>query len=104
MIHVVVTMRIKEGRMGEFLAACAELRPQVLREQGCIAYDYTRDAPAPPSRPQQPLEADRVTLLERWASMEALTAHLEAPHMVAANGKMKDLRASVELRFTESIF
>ena len=103
MIHVIVTMRIKEGRMEEFLAACAELRPLVLQEAGCIAYDYTRDAPAPLGRPQA-LEADRVTLLERWESMEALKAHLATPHMQAAGAKIKDLRASAELRFTESIF
>ena len=103
MVHVIVTMRIKEGRMGEFLAACAELRPQVLREPGCLAYDYTRDT-ASPRDPQPPLEADRITLIERWDSMDALRTHLDTPHMQAAGAKMKDLRASVELRFTESVF
>ena len=103
MVHVVVTMRIKEGRMPEFLAACAELRPQVLREPGCLAYDYARDA-ASPRDPQPPLEADRITLLERWESLDALRAHLETPHMQAAGARMKDLRASVEVRFLEAIF
>jgi quinol monooxygenase YgiN len=103
MIHVIVTMRIKEGQMEAFLAAGAELRPLVLQEAGCIAYDYTRDAPAPLGRPQ-PLEADRVTLLERWESMAALKAHLETPHMQTAGARMRDMRASFELRCTESIF
>ena len=47
MLHVIVTMRIKEGRMPDFLAACAALRPLVLQEPGCHAYDYTRDAESP---------------------------------------------------------
>jgi len=103
MVHVIVTMRIRKGRMQDFLAACRELRPQVLREQGCLAYDYTRDV-APPRDPQQALDADRVTLIERWESMAALMAHMEAPHMKAFGPKMKDLRESMELRFSESIF
>jgi quinol monooxygenase YgiN len=103
MVHVIVTMRIKPGRMGEFLAACGELRPQVLAEPGCLAYDYTRDT-ASPRDPQPQLDPDRITLIERWASPGALKAHLETPHMKAAGAKMKDLRASVDLRFTESIF
>jgi quinol monooxygenase YgiN len=103
MLHVIVTMRIKEGRMQEFLAACAELRPQVLRESGCHGYEYTRDVVSPFS-PEQPIEADRVTLLERWESLAALKAHLETPHMKASGTRMKGMRASVELRLTESIF
>ena len=103
MVHVVVTMKIREGQMEPFLAACAELRPHVLREPGCLAYDYTRDIPSPRD-PGQPLEADRITLIERWESMDALKAHLETPHMKASGATMKGMRVSVELRFFESIF
>ena len=101
MLNVIVTMRIKEGRMKEFLAACGELRPLVLRDPGCRAYSYTRDTASPFGTE---IEADRITLLERWDSLDALKAHLETPHMKAAGEKMKDLRASVELRVTETIF
>ena len=103
MLHVIVVMRIKEGRMQEFLAACEELRPLVHREPGCQAYEYTRDTVSP-FAPEQPREADRITLLERWESLDALKTHLETPHMKAAGAKMKGMRASVELRLTESIF
>jgi len=103
MLHVIVTMRIREGRMPEFLAACEALRPLVLAEPGCHAYDYTRDQ-ASPFDPQQPVDPDRITLLERWASLDALKAHLASPHMRAAGPRMQELRASVELRLTESIF
>ncbi len=103
MLHVIVTMRIKEGRMPDFLAACAALRPLVLQEPGCHAYDYTRDAESPfGSHP--PVEADRITLLERWESLDALKAHMEAPHMKAAGPRMQELRASVEVRLTEALF
>ena len=103
MLHVIVTMQIKEGRMQEFLAACAELRPLVLSEPGCHAYEFTRDVVSLFS-PEQPIEPNRITLLERWESVEALKAHLETAHMRAAGARMKDLRASSEVRLTESIF
>jgi len=103
MIQVIVTMRSKTGHMPEFLAACRELRPLVLGEPGCLGYDYTRDA-APPQGMLPSLDPDRITLLERWASADALQAHLGTPHMKAAGARMKDLRESVELRVVESIF
>jgi len=103
MLHVIVTMRIKEGQMPAFLDACAALRPLVLQEPGCRAYDYTRDTGSPFGS-EPPIEPDRITLLERWESLEALKAHMSAPHMQAAGAKMKDMRASVEVRLTEALF
>ena len=101
MLHVVVTMTIKEGRMEVFLDLCRELRPKVLAEPGCLAYDHTREVPGPFGRP---VDANRVTLLERWASPEALQAHLAAKHLKETGARMADLRASVEVRCTEPIF
>jgi quinol monooxygenase YgiN len=103
MLHILVTMMVKEGRMKEFLAVCAELRPSVLREAGCQAYEYTRDA-ASPLGIQEPVEANRITLIERWESLDALKAHMGTPHMKEAGLKMKDLRTSVVARVVESIF
>ena len=103
MLNLIVTMRIKPGHMDAFLAVCAELRPQVLREPGCRGYDYLRDVAVTLHRPT-PVDPDCITLLERWDSIEALQAHMETPHMRAAGARLKDLRESVELRVTEPIF
>ena len=103
MLHILVTMMVKEGHMKEFLAVCEELRPLVLREKGCQAYDYARET-ASPLGIQEPIETNRITLIERWESMDALKAHMETPHMKAAGLKMKDLRSSVTARVAESIF
>jgi quinol monooxygenase YgiN len=102
MLHLVVTMIIKEGRMAEFQEVCRWLRPQVLAEPGCLAYDYTRDAPSPLD-PGKALEPDRITLLERWESPAALQAHMQAPHMKEAGARMKELRASSDVRILEPI-
>lgn len=103
MLHVIVTMEIKEGRMAEFLALCEALRPQVLAEPGCLAYDYTRDVEAGLGI-QEPVDPNRITLVERWASPEALKQHLEAPHLKEAGPKLKELRLSVVARVCESVF
>jgi len=102
-MHILVTMIVKEGRMQEFLAVCEELRPLVLKENGCQAYEYTREIPSPLGI-QEPIETNRITLIERWESFDALKAHMETPHMKAAGLKMKDLRSSVVARVLESLF
>jgi quinol monooxygenase YgiN len=102
MVHILVTMMIKEGRMKEFIAVCEELRPMVLMEKGCLAYEYTREI-ASPLGIQEPIEANRITLIERWDSLEALKAHMEAPHMKEVAPKVKELRSSVVARVLEPI-
>jgi quinol monooxygenase YgiN len=103
MLNVVVTMMIKDGHMKDFLAVCADVRPKVLQERGCLAYDYYRDAPWPDAAGKQ-AEPNRLTLLERWESAAALQAHLETPHMKDFASRIKDLRASVEVRVVEPVF
>ena len=63
LIHIIVTMIVKAGRMQEFLAECDKLRPLVLAEQGCIEYVYTRDT-ASPLGIQEPINANRITWLK----------------------------------------
>ena len=103
MIHILVTMVVKEGRMKEFLSIGEKLRSQVLKEKGCLAYDYTREI-ASPLGIQEPVDPDRITLVERWESVEALKAHMDAPHMKELGPKMGDLRSSVVARVVEPIF
>ena len=103
MLHIIVTMMVKEGRMKEYLAVCEELRLLVLMEKGCQAYEYAREI-ASPLGIQEPIEANRITLIERWESIDALKAHMETRHMKEAGVKMKDLRSSVVARVVESIF
>jgi quinol monooxygenase YgiN len=102
MLNVVVTMMIKEGHMQDFLAVCADVRPRVLKEKGCQGYDYYRDAPWPQAA-GKPAEPNRLTLLERWESATDLQAHLETPHMKDFASRVKDLRASVEVRVVEPV-
>jgi quinol monooxygenase YgiN len=40
--------------------------------------------------PAQDLDANLVTIIEKWESVEDLKAHLSAPHMLAYGAKVKD--------------
>ncbi len=102
MIHLVVTMMIKEGSMEEFMEAARELRHQVRREPGCHGYEYTVDLQSPLDI-QEPVQENRVTLIEKWESLEALQAHLATPHMKAASPRMEALREGIAIRVTRSI-
>ena len=103
MVHVLVTMMIKDGRMKEFLALGEKLRSLVLAERGCKAYDYTREVASPLSI-QEPVDPNRITLIERWESLEALKAHMDVRHMKEFGPKMAELRSSVVARVGEAIF
>ncbi len=63
MIYSIVTMIIKKGKMDEFLAECAKIRPLVLAEKGCLMYDYTREIETGSDR-QEPFHPDRITLYQ----------------------------------------
>ena len=103
MLHVIVTMTIKPGRLDDFLALARQLAPLVQAEQGCIRYDYTLDTESPLPI-QGPIDDHRVTLIEQWESAAALAAHLQAPHMKQYGPAMGVLRTGdVAARVTRPV-
>ena len=74
MVYNCVTMIIKKGKMDEFLAECRKIRSLVLAEKGCLMYDYTREIETGSER-QETIIQNRVTLYEKWESIEALDVH-----------------------------
>lgn len=107
MVHVLVTMQIKSGKMTEFLATVKELQPFVLKEPGCLEYDFTREVPSPLGI-QEPIDENRITLVEKWESMKALELHAQPaaepdPRRKQLAETMRGLRESVVARVTESI-
>lgn len=90
-------MIIKKGKMDEFLVECRKIRPLVLAEKGCLMYDYTREITSGSVR-QEPLNIDRITLYEKWESIEALNLHSDAPHMKEFVLRVAPMRESVVIR------
>ena len=100
MIHVVASIAVAGGKTDEFLAAFRALVPQVLAEDGCNEYGPTLDVAA--NLPDQPDPRDGVvTVLEKWESLDALHAHLQAPHMDAFRDQVQDIVLNVEIRVFE---
>jgi quinol monooxygenase YgiN len=96
MINVVASIRIKEGKMSEFLEIFKANVPNVLAEKGCIEYCPAIDIDA--DLPPQALDENLVTLIEKWEDLESLKVHLVAPHMLAYREKVKEMVEDLSLR------
>lgn len=90
MIHVIATIEITPGRRADFLAEFHKVVPLVQQEEGCLEYGPTIDVPTDIAAQPAP-RADVVTVVEKWESLAALEAHLQAPHMNEYRGRVKDL-------------
>jgi quinol monooxygenase YgiN len=100
MIYVIATVEVKPGRRDAFLAEFHKLVPKVRAEKGCQEYGPTIDAKTD-IKAQIPLRDNVVTIVARWKSLQALEAHLKAPHMVEYRERMKDIEASVKLQILQ---
>jgi quinol monooxygenase YgiN len=96
MIHVLASIQVKPGCKSKFLDIFKANIPAVKAEIGCIEYRPTVDVET--GLPPQRLDPDQVVIIEKWASLEDLRAHLGAPHMAAYREKVKDLVAGVSLK------
>jgi len=101
MIHVMATIRIQPGKRAEFLSAFHNVVPLVREEQGCVEYGPTIDADSGIDA-QQRVGEDAVVVVERWESLDALRAHLVAPHMQAYRKQVKDLVVETKLQILQT--
>ena len=103
MIHVVATITLNPDTRPAFLDVFRWLTPLVRAEEGCIEYQATIDLPTTIAVQEGP-RPDVVTVIEKWASVEALYAHGDMPHMTEYRAKVKDYVAGVKLQVTEAAF
>lgn len=99
MIHVIASIRVKEGALDEYVALFKENVPNVLAEDGCAQYSPCVDAET--GWTAQGLDPQRMTVVEQWESMEALQAHARAPHMAAFRKKAGHLVEGMTLQVVE---
>lgn len=100
MIFVIADIDVTPGKREEFLAAFRQLVPQVLAEDGCIEYGPTIDVETN-NDAQSATSVDRVTVVEKWESLDALESHLIAPHMMEYRKQVSGLVTSVALKVLE---
>ncbi|NIA14810.1 MAG: antibiotic biosynthesis monooxygenase [Nitrospiraceae bacterium] len=96
-VFVVAAIEVKPGKRSEFIDIFKSNIPNVLAEDGCFFYEPVVDFPSGIGI-QDPLRENVMTVVEKWASIEALQAHLKAPHMVTYGQQVKDLVTGVKLQ------
>jgi quinol monooxygenase YgiN len=102
MIQVIATIELKPDCLDEYLAVLHENVPKVKAEEGCLAYDPTVDIDS--GLPVQgEIRQNTVTLVEAWASMDALHAHLKTSHMAAYREAVKDYVQNVRLQVLQPV-
>ncbi len=97
MIYVIATIEVVEGGRDAFLAEFHRIVPLVRQEQGCLEYGPMVDL-ATKIAAQGAIRVNTVTVVEEWESLEALEAHLAAPHMVEYRTKVRDLVLGAKLQ------
>ena len=101
MINVLASIRVKSGTRDEFLKHFIDNIPAVLQEEGCVEYFPAVDLHS--GLEIQELDPDSVTVIEKWESLDALHAHLKAPHMAAYKEQVKDIVVSISLKVLEQV-
>ncbi len=71
MIYVIATIQLKPGTAAGLRGAIAALVAATRAEDGCIAYEFFASLE----------DADRLVVVEKWVTREALTVHSKQPHM-----------------------
>jgi quinol monooxygenase YgiN len=72
-IYVIAELSIKPGTAEKVATAARSAVAATVKEDGCISYDSYFNVSDPA----------RLVLVERWASREALSRHLQTPHFKA---------------------
>ena len=96
MIDVSASIRVKAGKLPEFVEIFKSNVPNVREERGFIEYFPTVDINA--DLPPQSLDENVVTIIEKWESLDALRDHLKAPHMLSYKEKVKDMVEDLSLK------
>jgi quinol monooxygenase YgiN len=95
MIHVIATIELVEGKRDAFLDEFRRIIKIVRDEDGCIEYGPAVDLETDVS--EQPRE-NIVTVIEKWADVAALRAHLKAPHMAKYREMVRNMVADIKIR------
>jgi len=101
MIHVIASIQIKQGQVSRFLEIFTSNMPAVLKEKWCIEYVPAVDVPT--DLPPQEKNDHVVTVIEKWDSLEDLTAHMSAPHMLAYREKTKSLVEKISVKILRQV-
>lgn len=101
MLNVIATISIKTSKVEEFKHIFIANIPNVLVEKGCLEYRLTADFDT--GFEQQLIEANTVTVIEKWNTFEDFKDHRLAPHMIEHKLKVQDLVESVSIKVLQEV-
>ena len=91
-----------EASKADYIAQTKEILGAVRREDGCIEYRLLGDCETDWVKPLR--FGDRTLwMLEKWASVNSLKAHLETPHMKAFGPKVRPFRSASTFHVLEDV-
>lgn len=91
-----------EADKADYIAQTKAILDAVRREDGCIEYRLLGDCETDWEKPQR--FGDRTLwMIEKWASIASLKAHLAAPHMKAFGPKVSGMRANGTFHVLEDV-
>ncbi len=102
MIHVIATVELVQGKREAFLDEFRKIVLLVRAEVGCLEYGAAVDVPTGIPVQAEPRE-NVVVIVEKWESVDALKAHLQAPHMVAYRPKIKEFVVGTRLQVLQPV-
>ena len=100
-VSVVASVQVKPGQVEQFLEVFQANVPHVLAEDGCLEYAPAVDVDS--GMAAQELAPEVVTILERWASLDALNKHAAAPHTLAYREQVKGIVEGVSLKVLRKV-
>ena len=91
-----------ETDRADYIAQTKAILDTVRKEDGCIEYRLLGDCETDWEKPQR--FGDRTLwMLEKWASVNSLKAHLETPHMKTFGPKVRPMRANGTFHVLEDV-
>ena len=99
MIYVIASITVKASERDNFIEIFKANIPKVLEEEGCLEYSATVDFQT--ELPIQQMNANVLTVIEKWESFPHLEAHFIAPHMLEYKAKVEGMVEDVSLKILE---
>ena len=101
MITVIASLKVKAGRVPEYIDALKSYAPKVHKEKGCIEYRPTVDFDT--GLPTQAKNENVITIIEKWETMECLLSHMKTPDMAEYKQKVKDILEDLTIKALQDI-
>lgn len=104
MLTIIAEIKIKPGseHLQHVINSFKEIIPRVLEEDGCLGYELLIDHESHAS--YQARLKNTVVMLEKWASIKHLDAHLATVHMRKHHFKVKNNVLGIDIRILENGF